>query len=116
MTATLTGAATIYDWTVPAGELVQLRFPVLDRDGAPFSVTGWSVDAKIKTRAGGTVLHTWATGDIQTSGAFVTLTVLPATSLGWAFDRGWWRAKVIHPSDATQIYRVIQGRFIVDPD
>lgn len=110
------GTALRYDWTVEQGEFVQLRIPVLDSASAPFTVTGWSVDAKVKHQPGGDVLHTWAPGDITVSGTDVTLAVLPATSLAWMFERGWWRCKIIHPSDATQIHRIVEGVFRVSRD
>lgn len=116
MAATLTaGTALWYDWTTEQGELDQRSIPVL-LAGAPFDVTGWSVDAKIRVRPGGGVLHTWAPGDITAAGTNVILTILPATSLGWTFQRGWWRCKVIHPTDPTQVSRIIQGAFRVSRD
>lgn len=115
-TVTSTGLATTFNWTVQQGELVVLNIPVLDSAGAPFIVTGWSVDAKVKTGSGGATLHTWAIGDITVTGSTVQLRVLPATSLAWAFEQGFWRTKIIHPSDPTQIYRIIQGNFSVSDD
>jgi hypothetical protein len=116
LTLANTGIATSFNWTIEEGELVRLRIPVLDADSNPFTVTSWTVDAKIKDRPGGEVLHTWSVGDIEVTGTNVTLTVLPATSIAWTFHRGWYRVKVIHPSDSTQIYRILQGHFRISPD
>ncbi len=105
-----------WDWDITAAVLEQLRIPIVDDAGAPFAVSGWSADVKIKTRPGGDVLHTWTSGDVQLAGTNVTLTVLPATSLGWRFVKGWYRVKIEHPTDATQVYRILQGRLTVAPD
>ncbi len=111
---TAVATTTQYDWLVPQSTLVRLQIPVLDGNGAPFNVTGWSVDAKVHT-SGGTVLYTWLTGDTLASGTNVTLTILPAESALWTFCSALWRVHIQHPSDATQIYRIIEGKFRVDP-
>ncbi len=113
---TLTGVATRFDWSVDQGELVQLLIPVLDDNDQPFTVTGWSVDAKIKTAPRGTILSTWASQDVIVAGSSVTLSILPATSLGWTFTKGWYRVKIVHPTDATQIYRILDGYLTVNGD
>lgn len=115
MSVGLTGIVTTYDWTTPQGALDRRSIPVFNSSGL-FPVDGWTVDAKIKDEPGGTVLHAWSLGDISAVGFYVTLTILPATSLGWAFVRGWYRVKVIHPSDATQVSRILQGKFTVSDD
>jgi hypothetical protein len=108
--------ATAYTWRHEQGELDKRRFPVL-LNGAAFDASGWSVDAKIKTGPGGSTLHTWVVGDIAVSGLGVDLTILPATSLAWTtWRRGWFRLKIIHPSDATQIHRIAQGPFLLSRD
>lgn len=112
----ITEDTPVWDWEIAAGVLTQLNIPVLDSAGELFTVNGWSVDAKVKTRPGGSVLHTWQPADIAVAGTSVTLTVLPATSLAWRFTASHYRVKIIHPSDATQIYRILQGRFDVLPD
>lgn len=114
--ADVTGTATYYRWVIEQGEKVVLRIPVLDSAGAAFTVTGWSVDAKFKTERGGTVLYTFTPAEYVASGTDVDLTILPATSLVWTFSRGWYRVKVQHPSDATQVHRILQGQFHISPD
>jgi hypothetical protein len=113
---TTTGRCTQFDWLVEQDELIRLRIPVLDEAGALFDVTGWTVDAKIKTARGGSILHTWTSGDIDATGAYVTLTILPATSLAWPFRRGFFRVKVTNPGDATQRYRILEGNFTLSVD
>lgn len=108
-------AATEYEWVHEQGELDTRRVPVLDADG-PKDVTGWIVDAKIKTFPGGTVLYTWPSQNVVVSGTDVDITILPAVSSGWLFERGWWRLKVTHPVDPTQAFRIVQGKFIVSKD
>jgi hypothetical protein len=112
------GRATRYDWTVEQGELVTLRIPVLDSFVSPFDVTGWSVDAKIKSSSDSdaTIIYAFAPGGYVASGTNVYLTILPNTSLAWSFQRAWYRVKVIHPTDSTNIQRVLNGTFLLIPD
>lgn len=93
-----------------------LSIPVLNAAGAPFTVTGWTVDAKIKDGSGGVTLYTWNSLNIAATGTNVVLTILPATSFGWTFEGGWYRVAIQHPSDATQRYRILEGLFILSDD
>lgn len=112
-----TELATVYDFTVEQGTLVRLSIPVLDSSGNPFTVTGWTVDAEIKTSdRGGTLLYTWLSGAVSASGTNVILTVLPATSLAWDFLIAWYRVVVQHPTDATQRHRILQGKLLINAD
>lgn len=115
-TAISTGLVPWFDWTVPQGELVMLRIPVVDSTGAPYTVTNWIVDAEIKTGSGGATLYTWDSGDAVAAGTAVVLTILPATSLAWMFELVYFRICLQHPADATQRYRILEGRFIVSAD
>lgn len=118
MTSTLTSdLATAFNWTVQQGTQVQLSIPVLDSAGAAFAVSGWTVDAEIKSSDnGGYLLYSWPSGAAVASGTNVTLTILPATSLGWYFISAWYRVVIQHPTDATQRYRILQGRLSLSLD
>lgn len=118
MTSTLmTDLATVYNWTVQQNTQIQLAIPVLDLAGHAFTVTGWTVDAEIKSSDnGGYLLYSWPSGAAVTSGTNVILTVLPTTSLAWDFTTGWYRVVIQHPTDATQRYRILQGRLFLSLD
>lgn len=113
--ALTTGLATEFAWIIEQGELVTFRIPVLAADGQPFTVDGWTVDTKIKDLRG-TVLYAFTSGTWAVSGAFVTLTVLPDVSNAWTFRTARYRVKIQHPTDATQIYRILQGPLYVSID
>lgn len=110
------GTALVYNWTISQSELVKLQVPVTDGSGQAFDVTGWSVDAKIKDAPGGTVLYTWSNINIVVSGTTVTLIVPWTDSSTWTFTGGWYRVKIIHPTDSSQVYRILQGIVQVQPD
>lgn len=117
MTMPSDGRATDYCWYVEQGELVTLQIPILDSGGNLFDVTGWSVDAAIKANTnGGTVLYSFLSEDCAVSGSNVYLTVLPDTSLAWSFTGGWYRVKIISPTDSTNIQRVLSGSIVVSSD
>jgi hypothetical protein len=111
-----TGLATQYDWIVQVDALVKLQIPVVDANGVPFNVTGWVVDAEVKTGSGGAVLYTWDSGNIAASGTSVVLTIKPSTSNAWTFDSGYWRCVVQNPLDSTQRYRLAEGHFLLSAD
>lgn len=115
MTDTLT-----YTWRVEQGERERLQIPILDGDGAPLTITGWTVDAKVKTGPSGAVLYTWPTAGVTIAGSLLTLEVPGPVSAAWTWSVGWWRVVITEPTpidpDNPNAQRVIQGAFIVDRD
>jgi hypothetical protein len=114
----MTVATTSYTWRVQQGETESLRIPVTNND-SPMTVTGWTVDAKVKVNPGGPTLYTFPADAIDVSGANVTVTVAPAVSAAWTFGLGWFRVKIADPNapvDDPVVYRVLQGYIVVDPD
>jgi hypothetical protein len=112
---TTPGDALTWTWTVEAGERAILHVPVLDDQGQPVSVTGWVVDAAVKTEPGGDVLY--AFGDDEAAvpdGTRVTLTIPEQVTAGFVFRRAWWRVKVVDPVNGP--IRLVQGQFVVSPD
>ncbi len=111
---------TPYSWRIEAGERAEISFNVLDAADTEVDVEGWTIDAKIRTRPGGTVLYTVPVdhASIDSSGT-VTLTIPAPVSAAWAWTTGWWRAVITDPNspaDDPQSQRVIAGPFVVDPD
>jgi len=114
-----TADTTTYTWYVPAGSLEQITFAILDAAG-PRPVPGWTVDAKIKDRPGGTVLHTFPTdmAVLSGDGTTATLTIPGDVSAAWAFTTAWFRVKVINPAPVVPVEqrRVLSGPLIVLPE
>jgi hypothetical protein len=110
----------VWPWRHTQGERDPVTFQVLDVNDSAYSITGWTVDAKIKTRPKGTVLHTFGEDDIEISpdGFAVTLTIPAAVSSAWTWTTGYYRIKVIDPSDPDDptVRRLLQGPFVTDPD
>lgn len=112
---------TYFSWRCEQGEKETLIIPVLDADNALYFIDGWTIDAKIKNRAGGDTLYTWPAehAEITNGGAFVTLTIPAPVSAEWTFRTGWFRVVVTDPNsdpDDPTSERILQGPFIVDAD
>lgn len=111
----------VWPLTVEQGEKETYPFPIL-LGGEAANVANWVIDAKVKTRPGGPLLHAFvATGDdpevkISDDGTAVELTILPAVSAAWTWTSGWYRIKLQDPGDATNIQRVVEGAFMVNQD
>lgn len=105
-----------WPWRIEQGEIETLTIPVLDGDDAAVTVTGWTVDAAVKTGPGGPVLYTWPAELAVAAGTTVTLTIPPAVSSAWVWRSAYYRVKVVDPGDATQVHRILQGPIVVDPD
>lgn len=109
-----------FTWRVEQGEREQLVIPVLD-DTAAANITGWTVDAQIKNRAGGDTLYTWPAGlaYVSASGTSVTITIPAAVSAAWVWRIGWWRVVITDPAsdpDDPTVHRIIEGPLVIDPD
>lgn len=118
MTTALSSETREYIWRVKQGAKERLIIPVLD-DGAPKDVTGFTVDAKVKTRPGGTVLYTWPSDLIEIDGDEVALLIPAPVSAAWTWYAGWYRVKITDPAsppDDPEISRVLQGAIFIDLD
>lgn len=107
-------------WRVTANQRERRAFDVNDSAQQPVDVTGWTVDAKIRTRPGGTVLHTFPEDYASIDGSGQVVCVIPApVSAVWAWTTGWYRIVVSDPdspADDPDRSRVLQGPLVVDPD
>lgn len=111
---------TDYAWRVTADQREQRSFDVFE-GSAEVDITGWDVDAKIRTRPGGLVLHTFpAERAVIEDDGRVTCTIPAPVSAAWAWTTGWYRIKVTDPAspdpDDPARSRVLQGPLVVDPD
>jgi hypothetical protein len=107
-----------YVWTVEQGERERISFPVT-RNGSPQDLTGWTIDAKIKTEPGGAVLHVFPQNMINVDGDTIELTVPAPVSTAWTWTVGWWRVVITAPDPDPadpESYRVIKGAFLVERD
>lgn len=111
---TAPGEALTWTWTVEAGERTTLYVPVLDDDGLPQSITGWVVDAAVKDRPGGDVLHTFTEAEAAPDGSRVKLSLDETVTAAFTFRRAWYRVKVVDPANGP--VRLVQGPFVVSPD
>lgn len=110
---------TYFCWRVEQGEKETLIIPVLDAENSPFSISGWVVDAQIKTRSGGETLYTWPAeyAQVTDGDTAVTLTIPGPVSEAWTFRTGWYRVVVTDPGsdpDNPTSERILQGPFVVD--
>lgn len=106
-----------FAWRIEQGEREVLQIPVLGEDGEPYDVTGWAVDAQIKTGKGGAALHAFAPEHITITGHIVALLVPVPVSDEWNWTVGWFRVVITSPnSDPADpaAYRIIQGPVLVD--
>lgn len=110
-----------YPWRIEQGEYSSLTFPVVDSNGDLFPIDGWTIDAKIRERPGGSVLYTW-TSDLavlDSDDNTVKLAIPGPVSSAWTFTTGWYRVKITNtgaaPADATA-FRILEGVLVVDPD
>lgn len=106
-------------WRIPANARATRTFDVRNGPDDDVDITGWTVDAKIRTYPGGTLLYTVPAGDITVTGSEVALVIPAPVSATWAFTNGWYRVRVYDPSsdeDDPEASRVLQGPFVVDPD
>lgn len=105
-------------WRIKAGQREQRTFTVAD-GGQSVDVTGWTVDAYIRSRPGSDMLHTFAAEHVSVDGSQVTLTIPAPVSAAWHWTIGWYRIKVTapdSPADDPHRSRVLEGPIVVDPD
>lgn len=107
-------------WRIAANTRETRSFDVLNGEDGDVTITGWTVDARIRTRPGGIVLWTFPAEfvSIETPGT-VVLTVPAPVSAGWAWTTGWYRIVVSDPASPEgnpDASRVLQGVVVIDPD
>lgn len=120
MTAPLGSSDTLtYPWRIEQGERDGIVVTVVDADGAPVTVDGWVVDAKVKAAPGGAVLYSWPADLAVATGTEVEVHVPVSVSSTWTFRRAWYRVKVTDPAGTTddpKVSRIVQGYLSIDPD
>jgi len=119
MTAALSSDVRTDTWRVRQAAQERLVVPILKADGSPQDITGFAVDAKIKTEPGGTVLYTWPLADLDIDGDELTLSIPAPVSAAWTWHAGWYRVKLTDPASPAEdpsVSRVLQGAIFLDLD
>lgn len=104
--------ALSYDLMIDQGADFVVSIPILDPDGAPQSLVGWTARGQVRqTHGGAVVLH-----DLEpvSSAATVTVTVDAASSAAWDWRVGVYDIELVDPSE--KVIRLVQGRVIVSPE
>jgi hypothetical protein len=105
-------------WRISANQRERRSFDVFDGP-TEVDITGWTIDAKIRTRPGGDILHTFPAERAVIESGRVVCTIPAPISAAWAWTSGWYRIVVTNPAspaDDPDRSRVLQGPLVVDPD
>lgn len=111
-----TNDTTEFVWRIEQGERERLVVPI-ENNGAPFNITGYSIDAKIKTEPGGTVLYTFPAEDVTVDGSTIELIIPGPISAAWTFTVAWWRVVITAPNPDPadpETHLVLKGPFLVE--
>lgn len=102
--------------TIQQGTTQSFLWPIVDANGDPVNVTGWSVRAQVRaTVAAEAVLHEWSStlANVTLGPDGVVLHSTPAVSLAWTWTRGVYNVLL---TDLTgNVYEIAQGSITVDP-
>lgn len=100
-----------YDLDLDQGSKYQLIIRVLQT-----SLAGLSARMKIRPdKASSSELADWSTYlVVDTANGLVTLTLPADITSAYAWDRGRYDIEVYNPSDATVVYRILQGHVRLD--
>lgn len=92
-------AATEIDWEIIKGESFDIRLPVLDADGDPVDVDGWTAKAQVRHSEREPVLHEWSTteANIACVGTAVVLSVLAAQTSPWEWTSALVSVEIYEP-------------------
>lgn len=106
------------DLRVYPGDDRAFTWPVLNDEGAPMSLSGWSARAQVRPMLGGAVLHEWTTDDasivLRSVGEDETssLTLRVDDSETWTWRHGRFDIHLTDPSGHTQV--LARGTVVVD--
>jgi hypothetical protein len=103
-----------YYLVIEQGTTSQYAWPVLDDDGDPVTLTGYTATAQVRRSVDSAdVLHEWSTTDdtILLQSNNVILVTPPATSLDWTWTKGVYDILITAPDGA--VSRVGHGVVVV---
>jgi hypothetical protein len=112
----LAGAAmtTSANLAFSAGETTTYVFPVIDGDGDPVDVDGWTGIAQVREYPMAPIVrHEWSADNdnISVAGTSVTLTTTATDTAAWAWSKGVYHLEVTDTSG--NVHRVAQGNVAV---
>jgi hypothetical protein len=111
------------DLRVYPGDDRAFTWPVLNDEGAPMSLVGWSARAQVRPMLGGGVLHEWSTEDgsivLQSAAEGPGGVVIPSSltlkvddSESWTWRHGRFDIHLTDPNGRTQV--LARGSVVVD--
>jgi hypothetical protein len=99
------------------GTTWSIAWPILDTNGAPMDMTGWSVRSQIRADVDApTALYEWSTvvGNASVTDNRVTLTVRPTESAAWTWDSGVYDVELTDLLG--RVARIASGAVVVSPE
>ncbi len=102
---------------VEQGTTWAISWPIVDPNGEPVDVTGWTVRAQIRQSAtANEVLHefTTASGNATTEQGSVTLSVDPAESSAWDWRSGVYDVELVDP--VGRVARIAAGTVTISAE
>ena len=106
-------AVRTYHLIVDQGANYALSIPVLNDNGGPTTVTGWTVTGQIRAYPNGsTVLHEL---ELTVGGTTVTLQIPAADSSAWTWRTGRYDVELTSPDGLVKA-RLIEGLVVVRPE
>lgn len=103
--------------SIPQGATWNFAWPVIDREGKPVDLTGWSARAQVRQAVDSeTVLHEWnsATGTILFQDNRIVLATTPSISSAWEWREGFYD---VEATDADgRVWRIAEGKAYVRPE
>jgi hypothetical protein len=101
-----------YNLIIWQGSKYIRQFPVLDDDGDPINVDGWTARAQIRAYArSASALYTLAP---VCSGTTVTITIPAADSSLWTWRTGLWDLELLAPVGDPE--PLVNGHVVVHPE
>lgn len=101
---------TVANFTVPQGTSWGVQIPVVNPDGSPATLTGWTATSQIRAAATSTtILYTFTPSIV---GSVVTIQATAAETALWTWDTAAYDVKLTNGSQAA---RIIEGILTMDP-
>lgn len=107
-------AAIRYNIVIEQGSDYELSWQVVDVDGEPQDVDGWSADMQVRSSADATEVLVDLAGRLTLGESSVSLSLPGNVSSDFTWRHGLYDLELTEPSGA--VHRVSQGRFVVNPE
>jgi len=109
-------AALDYDLRIDQGAEYRLRIPVLDQDGDPVNLSGWSLRGEVRATYGSpyVLFDLNSSLSVDDDAVHAVLTILGPDSAPWVWTEAVYDVEIVDPGGSP--YRLIQGRVLVSPE